>query len=242
MRRMTSDAPIGLHWSMLVNKRALLVRVTLDAGGVSAGGEACLFEFKTAVRIVAVAALHRAFQHLVMERQVELVLGFAMATEAKLWLAFAEQLQIRKPGLLRVCLGNEDVRSRELPASWLRVGRVAVGASDVVAPVFAAAEVVVFLAAGVTTQTRLGDLFRRLVFERDDLRWVAFFDVRLTWTMARLATRHLFFPTAELRELRVRSVREVFELIFVAVFTRVATDEVVRFVSRGFGLSGLRRV
>jgi hypothetical protein len=107
---------------------------------------------------------------------------------------------------------------------------------------FTAAEVVVFLAPGMTTQTGFGDFFRRLVFERDDLRWVAFFDVRLARTMARLATRHLFFPTAELRELGVGRVREGFELIFVTVFTRVAADEVVRLVRRRFGLSRLPRV
>src|SRR6185295_15357517 len=66
--RMTRDAPIGLHRGMLVNKRPLLVCVTLDASGIGSGRESCLFEFKTAVRIVAITTLHRAFEHLVMER------------------------------------------------------------------------------------------------------------------------------------------------------------------------------
>ena len=59
-----------------------------------------MFELKAAVWIVTVAAPHRAFQHFVMERQVELVLGLAVTTEAKLWLAVFEQAYIRKARLL----------------------------------------------------------------------------------------------------------------------------------------------
>src|SRR5689334_2556099 len=62
--------------------------------------------------------------------------------------------------------------------------------------------------------------------------------------MTRLATRHLLFPTRERSELGVRSMREGFELIFVAVFASSATDVLFRLVGRGFGLvgwSGVRR-
>ena len=90
MRRVTRDAAIGLDGSMLVNERTLLVGVTLDASGVGAGRQSGLFEFETAVRIVTIAALHRAFQHLVMERQVELVLCFAVTTQAELRFAVSE--------------------------------------------------------------------------------------------------------------------------------------------------------
>ena len=55
------------------------------------------------MRIVAIAALHRPFEDLVMERQVELVLRLAMTTETKLWLAVSEQFEIGKAGLLCVC-------------------------------------------------------------------------------------------------------------------------------------------
>ena len=79
---MAGDTAISLYWSMLVNKRSLLVCVTLDTGCVRAGRESRLLELKTAVRIVAIAALHRAFQHLVMEWQIKLVLGLAMTTDA----------------------------------------------------------------------------------------------------------------------------------------------------------------
>ena len=87
MWRVTRDASVGLNRSMLVHERALFVSVTLDARGIGAGRESRLFQLKSAVWVVAIAASHRAFEHFVMERQVELVLGFAVTTEAKLWLA-----------------------------------------------------------------------------------------------------------------------------------------------------------
>ena len=149
MRRVTGDAAVRLDRGVLVNKRPLLVGVALDAGGVRAGSESRLFELKTAVRIVTIAALHRTFQHLVMERQIELVFGLTMATETKLRLALLQQLQIRDAWLLRVGSGDEDIRSGQLSSAWLRVSGVAVGTTDVIAPVLTATEVVVFLSAGV---------------------------------------------------------------------------------------------
>jgi hypothetical protein len=87
---MTRDATIGLNRSMLKNKRSLLIRVTLDASCIGSRRQSCLFELKTTVRIVTIAALHRAFQHFVMERQIELVLRLAMTTETKLRFAVSE--------------------------------------------------------------------------------------------------------------------------------------------------------
>ena len=103
MWRVTRDAAVRLNRSVLVNKRTLFVRVTLDAGRVCARREARLFELKTTMWIVAIAAFHRAFEHFVMEGQIELVLRFAVTTQTKLWLAFLEQLQIWKARLLCVC-------------------------------------------------------------------------------------------------------------------------------------------
>ena len=105
-----------------------------------------------------------------------------------------------------------------------------VSATDVVAPVLAASEVVVFLFAGMATQARFGDLFRGLVLEGDDLFRIAFLSVSLAWTVTGLATRHFLFPTTEARELGMGSVREGFELIFVAVFTGFTADIIVRLV------------
>jgi len=71
-----------------------------------------------------------------------------------------------------------------------------VSATDVVAPVFATAEVVVLFAPGVARQTGFRDLLGRLVLERDDLRRIAFRYVLLAWSMTCLTASHLVFPTA----------------------------------------------
>jgi len=184
VRRMTSDAAFRLYWSMLVNERSLLVCVTLYAGCVRAGGEPCLLELKAAVGIVAIAAFHCAFQHLVMERQIKLMLGFAVTTEAKLRFAGLEQFQVCDTGLLCVGTGDKHVRCRELSSARRRMARVAVSTTDVVAPVFAATKVVVFLSACVTAQTCFRSFLGRLVLKRNDLLRVTFFDVGFPWTMA----------------------------------------------------------
>ena len=111
VRRMTCDASFCLHRSMLVNKWTLLICVTLDASCISAGSKSGLFQFKTAVWIVAVAALHGSFKNLVMERQIELVLHLAMTTEAKLRFAHFEQLERRDTWLLSVRRSDKDIRS-----------------------------------------------------------------------------------------------------------------------------------
>jgi hypothetical protein len=43
MRRVTRDTSVSLHRRMLVNKRPLLVCVTLDASGIRASRQSCLF-------------------------------------------------------------------------------------------------------------------------------------------------------------------------------------------------------
>ena len=77
---MAGAAPFSFDRSVLVNKRSLLVCVTLDASCVRASRESRLFQFETAVRIMAIAALHCALQHLVMEGQIELVLRLAVTS------------------------------------------------------------------------------------------------------------------------------------------------------------------
>lgn len=81
---MTCDASFCLHRSMLINKWTLLIRVTLDASCIGTSSKSGLFEFKTAMWIVAVAALHGSFQNLVMEREIKLVLHLGMTAETQL--------------------------------------------------------------------------------------------------------------------------------------------------------------
>ena len=90
---MTRDASFGLNRCMLENEWALLIRMTLNTSRIGTCCQASLFQFETAVGVMAIAALHRPFKNLVMERQIKLVLHFAVAAQAKLGFANFEQLE-----------------------------------------------------------------------------------------------------------------------------------------------------
>ena len=90
MRDVTGNAPVRLHRRMFERKWTLLIGVTLDARGVGANGETSLSQLETAVRIVAIAASHGAFEHLVMGRHRELMFDFAVTAQTKLRFADLE--------------------------------------------------------------------------------------------------------------------------------------------------------
>ena len=87
MRSVAGRAAFGLERRVLERERPLLTRMALDARRVRTYREPRLFELKAAVRVVAVTAFHRTFQHFVVERLAELRLGLCMAAHAKLRLA-----------------------------------------------------------------------------------------------------------------------------------------------------------
>jgi len=58
---------------------------------------------------MAIAALHRTLKNLMMERQIKLVLCFAVATYAELRLVHLQELQCGVSGLLCVRVGHENV-------------------------------------------------------------------------------------------------------------------------------------
>ena len=106
---MTGRAPVGLDRSMLINKRALLVRMTLNASCIRTSRESCLFQFKPAMRVVTIAALHGSFENLVMEWQIKLVFHFRVTAHAELWLARFQQPLRREPRFLSVGFGDEYI-------------------------------------------------------------------------------------------------------------------------------------
>ena len=69
---------------MFKNERALLIAVALNARRVSTDRELRLFLLEASVRVVTIAAVHRSFENLVMERLAELGLCFRVARHAKL--------------------------------------------------------------------------------------------------------------------------------------------------------------
>ena len=115
-----------------------------------------------------------------------------------------------------------------------------IDAADVVAPVFTATEVVVLFPAGVTGETSLRSILGVLGLKReDDFFRIAFFRVRLAWSMTRFTAGNASFPTGERCQPRVRSVFEIFELVLVTGLADVAADVIVTLVLRRLGL-GLR--
>src|ERR1700737_4839804 len=102
--------------------------------------------------------------------------------------------------------------------------RMAICATNIVAPVFAAAEVVVLFSARMAGKTSLRYCLGRFILERNDLRWITFFAVGLAWTVASLTTGYLSFPTTDGGELGMRGMRESFELVFVTVLAGIAAD------------------
>ena len=71
---------------------------------------------------------------------------------------------------------------------------MALGAANVVPPVFAAAEVVVFFPTRMTGQAGFRTGLGGLVFEGNDLLWIAVLAVRFAWSMTGLTARDLALP------------------------------------------------
>ena len=84
--------------------------MTLNARCICSGCQSRLFELETAVGIVTIAALHRAFEDLVMKRLVEVGLNFVVTAYAELRLADFQEIACGKVGLFRV--GGADKSDR----------------------------------------------------------------------------------------------------------------------------------
>ncbi len=132
-----------------------------------------------------------------------------------------------------------DIRAGKIHPGRIGVRRVTIGAANIVAPVFAATEVVPLFLAGMAGKTSLSRFFRRFILERNDLGGVAFGDVVLSGTMTGFASGDLALPTANLGKLGMRSVRVSFELIFVTILAGFATDIICRVVACWFDLGRL---
>lgn len=89
---------------------------------------------------------------------------------------------------------------------------------------FTTLEVVAFLFAGMTGETRVGSFLRRLVLERDNLRRISFGYVGLAWPVAGFTTSDFALPAVYRRKLRVRRMRVGFEHILVAIFAGFAAN------------------
>jgi hypothetical protein len=81
---MARSAPFDLQGRVLEKKRPLFVCVTLNARSIRAHGKPRLLLLEPPMRIVTVAAVHRSFENLVMERFCELRLRLVVTGHAQL--------------------------------------------------------------------------------------------------------------------------------------------------------------
>src|SRR5262245_16419815 len=244
---MTNRAAFDFCRRVLEHERPLLVGVAFHASGVCAGVKPRLFQLKSAMRIVTVAALHRAFKHAVMKRLSELRLRLVVAGHTKLRLVLHKHLRRCQVVRMRREWAYGHQRGRRIGLSLRRAGKfgrepgrevrgVAVRARYVVAPVFASLVVVVLFLTGVTLQTAFGDLFRRFVFESPNLCLLSSaFNVRLAVAVTRLTALPLRLA-AGFRQLGVSRSRKTVELAFVTGLASLAADIIFRRV-----LCGCRR-
>lgn len=115
-------------------------------------------------------------------------------------------------------------------------------AADVVAPVFATTEVVVFFLSRMTAEAGLRGFFRRFRFERNNLLRVALFEVSLAWSMTGFATGYSSFPATAGRQPCMGGMCESFELVLVAILTSLAADVVIRFEESQLDFAERRRL
>ena len=93
---------------------------------------------------------------------------------------------------------------------------VALAKSGVVAPMFAASDVIPFLCARRLRKARLRNFFRRFILERFDFCRVSFLNVTFSWPMTCLTSSYFVFPTIDFGETGVGSMGERLQLVFGA--------------------------
>jgi hypothetical protein len=239
VRRVTCNAAFGLQRSMFVCERTLLISVALNAGRVCACSQSRLLQFEASVRIVTVAALHHAFEHLMMKWLGKIRLHLAVTAHAELGLSYFQHIQSRKVRLLSVGCSYKGDRLRNILVIVQIVWGMTIDAADVISPVLASPKIVVLFSTGMTTKTGLRDFFRRFVLERNDLLRIAFREVSFARSMTGLTASHFSFPATEFSEVEVGCVGECLELVLVAVFTSIASHVIFITVVCGFGLEEL---
>ncbi len=167
MDDMARLASVRFYRRMLVNKRPMLVGMTLETNLILRGGQTNLLCQFRAVGIVAVAALNQAFVDPMMKRHGELRLLLKVARIAHLRLGLRQQ-ELLGFGVMR---------------------GVARNTTDVVLLMNGVEGVHVFGRRGMTGQATVVNLLGGVLGENENLRFIpAASDVGRPWTMAAFAT------------------------------------------------------
>ena len=166
VRRVAAHAAFALHRRMLEHKRSARFGVALRADRILVSRRLEVVGPKCPMRVMAIAALHQAFIHLVMEGHVECRLHVGMALEAKLRLRRLQELRLGVAGMHTVAAGAAY--------AGFGVGRA----------------LEVRMRPRMAAQARLTHLRRCHLGELLDLGRIATtLDVSLPWTVAALAGR-----------------------------------------------------
>src|SRR5262245_18881018 len=134
---MAGGTTVDLYDRVLEDKGPGLVGVALEADSVARGRSAELPRFESAVRIVAIDALYKAFVNAMVEGTGKCLLHLQVAVETELRLLLPHQV-LRFLGIVRI---------------------VAVGAADIVLQVRGAPEVCLLSAVLMTAQAARADIF-----------------------------------------------------------------------------------
>jgi hypothetical protein len=119
VRRVTGNAPLGLHYWVLIRKRAGSFRMAFHADDTLISGGAKLLLLECSVGIVAVAALNQALVYLVMEGLIEVGPNVCVARVAQHGLRHLEHVEFTARRMNAVTAGATDVgftvgRTREI--------------------------------------------------------------------------------------------------------------------------------
>jgi len=164
VRRVAAQATLGFDGCMFKDKRTARLSMALGADGVLIGGGLEVVVAKSAVGIVAVAALDQAFVDLVVEGHVE----------GRFYIRMALKTERRLGDFKQSCIGRRVMH------------RVTADATDIGLGVRRAKEV--WMRVGMAAKAGLIDYLRRCCSQIDDLGLVsAGLDVRFARTMAALA-------------------------------------------------------
>jgi len=203
VRSVAPRAAFRLHRSVLVHKGPARLRVAFRADPILIGGGLQVVRLEGAVRIVAIAAAHRAFIHRMMERHFESGLLIAVALEAELGLFGHQQVLIRLGVMDAVTAGAANIGLRMGGALKIRVR------------------------AGVAAKAGLVDLLHAQLVEAANLRDIASaFDVGLAGAVATLAG-HTLAGMFE-GEMRVGIRAKLLHDIRVTIGACVLADEIRR--------------
>jgi len=201
MWRVADHASFSLHWSVFEDEGTRFVCVAAEANLVLGGGRAKLARQESTMRIMAIAASHKAFVHAMVNGFGELRLNFKMAAVAEHWLCHGQKSSFYF-GMVR---------------------RMTVNAAYVVLQVLGAQKVCVLFSEFMAAQAAFAGLFAREGFETDDLSNVAAsFGVRFAWAVACFTSLILHATVIEHR-LPVRAVVVCLGDIVVAASAGIVT-------------------